>query len=93
MGVPTGDYLWSSVPGRDAPDETSPPREGPLLLPDGRTVAYTENGYRGELIEETAPVVRLQTAYDSVRDLALTPAESRQYILRKLEEVPCGSVT
>jgi hypothetical protein len=56
-----------------------------LLLPDGRTVAYTENGYRGELIEETAPVVRLQTAYDSVRDLALTPAESRQYILRKLE--------
>ncbi|MCC5473839.1 helix-turn-helix domain-containing protein [Streptomyces barringtoniae] len=64
-----------------------------LLLPDGRTVAYTENGYRGELIEETAPVVRLQTAYDSVRDLALTPAESRKYILRKLEEVPCGSST
>ncbi|MET8243876.1 helix-turn-helix transcriptional regulator [Streptomyces sp. NPDC005202] len=64
-----------------------------LLLPDGRTVAYTENGYRGELIEETAPVVRLQKAYDSVRDLALSPAESRKYILRKLEEVPCGSST
>ncbi|MFC3349375.1 helix-turn-helix domain-containing protein [Streptomyces echinoruber] len=64
-----------------------------LLLPDGRTVVYTENGYRGELIEETAPVVRLQKAYDSVRDLALTPAESRKYILRKLEEVPCGSST
>ncbi|NJQ02483.1 helix-turn-helix domain-containing protein [Streptomyces zingiberis] len=64
-----------------------------LLLPDGRTVAYTENGYRGELIEETAPVVRLQKAYDSVRDLALSPAESRKFILRKLEEVPCGSTT
>ncbi|MET7762604.1 helix-turn-helix transcriptional regulator [Streptomyces sp. NPDC005336] len=64
-----------------------------LLLSDGRTVAYTENGYRGELIEETAPVVRLLKAYDSVRDLALSPAESRKYILRKLEEVPCRSST
>ncbi|MFI1166478.1 helix-turn-helix domain-containing protein [Streptomyces sp. NPDC020801] len=64
-----------------------------LLLPDGRMVAYTENGYRGELIEETAPVVRLQKAYDSVRDLALSPAESRKYILRKLEEAPCESST
>ncbi|MEU6574162.1 helix-turn-helix transcriptional regulator [Streptomyces sp. NPDC046805] len=64
-----------------------------LLLPDGRTVAYTENGYRGELIGETAPVVSLQKAYDSVRDMALSPAESRNYILRKLEEVPCGSST
>jgi transcriptional regulator with XRE-family HTH domain len=64
-----------------------------LLLPDGRAVAYTENGYRGELIEETTPVVRLRKAYDSVRDLALTPAESRKYILRKVEEVPCESST
>ncbi|MBA2809673.1 helix-turn-helix domain-containing protein [Streptomyces sp. KM273126] len=64
-----------------------------LLLPEGRTVAYTENGYRGELIDETRPVVRLQKAYDSVRDLALSPAESRKYILRKLEEVQCGSST
>ncbi|MFD5491699.1 helix-turn-helix domain-containing protein [Streptomyces sp. NPDC127091] len=64
-----------------------------LLLPHGHTVVYTENGYRGELIEETAPVVRLQKAYDSVRDLALSPAESRNYILRLLEEVPCGSST
>ncbi|WP_086793511.1 helix-turn-helix domain-containing protein [Streptomyces thermovulgaris] len=64
-----------------------------LLLPDGRTIAYTENGYRGELIEETAPVVRLQKAYDSVRDLALSPAESRNYILRTLEGVPCESTT
>lgn len=64
-----------------------------LLLPNGRTIAYTENGYRGELIEETAPVVRLQKAYDSVRDLALSPAESRSCILRTLEGVSCGSST
>ncbi|EST24989.1 DNA-binding protein [Streptomyces niveus NCIMB 11891] len=64
-----------------------------LRLPDGRTVAYTENGYRGELIEETPPVGRLQLLYDSVRDLAMSPAESRKFILRMLEEVPCEPST
>ncbi|MFI9029213.1 helix-turn-helix domain-containing protein [Streptomyces sp. NPDC053560] len=64
-----------------------------LMLPDGRTVAYTENGYRGELIEESGPVVRLQQAYDAVRDLALSPAESRKFVLRLLEEVPCDPST
>ncbi|SDE97564.1 helix-turn-helix domain-containing protein [Streptomyces griseoaurantiacus] len=60
-----------------------------LLLPEGRTVVYTENGYQGELIEEANPVVRLQKTYDAVRDLALPPAESRKFILRILEEAPC----
>ncbi|MFF3333608.1 helix-turn-helix domain-containing protein [Streptomyces sp. NPDC002888] len=64
-----------------------------LLLPEGRTVAYTENGYRGELIEEAGPVVRLQNTYDAVRDLALTPAESRKFILRMLEESTCDPST
>ncbi|MFG2131557.1 helix-turn-helix domain-containing protein [Streptomyces sp. NPDC048751] len=64
-----------------------------LLLPEGRTVAYTENGYRGELIEESGPVVRLQKTYDAVRDLALTPAESRKFILRMLEEATCEPST
>ncbi|AEN12981.1 MULTISPECIES: helix-turn-helix transcriptional regulator [unclassified Streptomyces] len=64
-----------------------------LRLVEGRTVAYTENGYRGELIEEAAPVERLQRAYDSVRDLALSPAESRKFILCLLEEVPCDPST
>ncbi|MGN2366334.1 helix-turn-helix domain-containing protein [Streptomyces luridiscabiei] len=62
-----------------------------LRLPDGRTVAYAENGYRGELIEESVPVERLQRAYDSVRDLALSPAESRKFILRILEEARASS--
>lgn len=60
-----------------------------LLLPHARTVAYTENGYQGELIEEAATVVRLQKTYDAVRDLALCPAESRKFILQMLEEVTC----
>lgn len=64
-----------------------------LRLPDGRTVAYTENAYRGELIEENVPVERLQRAYDAVRDLAMSPAESRKFILRMLEEVPCDPLT
>ncbi|MFJ9372506.1 helix-turn-helix domain-containing protein [Streptomyces sp. NPDC101455] len=64
-----------------------------LLLPAGRTVAYTENGYRGELIEDSGPVVSLQKAYDAVRDLALSPAESRKFILRMLEEVTCDPST
>lgn len=64
-----------------------------LLLPQGRTVAYTENGYQGELIEEAATVVRLQKTYDAVRDLALSPAESRKFILKMLEEVTCEPST
>ncbi|WP_328689224.1 helix-turn-helix transcriptional regulator [Streptomyces caniferus] len=64
-----------------------------LRLPDGRTVAYTENAHRGELIEETSSVERLQRAYDAVRDLALSPAESRKFIMRMLEEVPCEPST
>ncbi|MEU0784885.1 helix-turn-helix transcriptional regulator [Streptomyces sp. NPDC006173] len=64
-----------------------------LLLPEGRTVAYTENGYRGELIEEAGPVVRLQKTYDAVRDLALSPVESRKFILQMLEEVTCDPST
>ncbi|GAA0913195.1 helix-turn-helix transcriptional regulator [Streptomyces thermoalcalitolerans] len=60
-----------------------------LRMPDGRTVAYTENAYRGELIEEYGAVERLQRAYDAVRDMAMSPAESRKFILRMLEEVSC----
>ncbi|AYN38929.1 XRE family transcriptional regulator [Streptomyces dangxiongensis] len=64
-----------------------------LRLPDGRTVAYTENAHRGELIEDSTAVEKLQGAYDAVRDLALSPAESRKFVLRMLEEVPCEPST
>jgi hypothetical protein len=64
-----------------------------LCMPQGRTVAYTENAHRGDLIEDGAAVEKLQGAYDAVRDLALSPAESRKFVLRMLEEVPCDPST
>ncbi|MER7839651.1 Scr1 family TA system antitoxin-like transcriptional regulator [Streptomyces sp. NPDC096040] len=64
-----------------------------LRLPDGRTVAYTENDLRGELVEEIASVVLLLRRHDAMRDLALSPVESRKFILRMLEEVPCEPST
>ncbi|MFB6551315.1 helix-turn-helix domain-containing protein [Streptomyces sp. NPDC056405] len=60
-----------------------------LRLPSGRVVAYTENDLRGELVEENGSVELLQRRYDAMRDLALSPAESREFILRTLEEAPC----
>ncbi|MGW8974631.1 helix-turn-helix domain-containing protein [Streptomyces platensis] len=64
-----------------------------LRLLDGRTVAYTESALHGELVEETCSVERLQHAYDAVRDLALSPAETRKFIGQMLEEVPCEPST
>ncbi|MCX5451447.1 DUF5753 domain-containing protein [Streptomyces nigrescens] len=64
-----------------------------LRLLDGRAVAYTESALHGELVEETGRVERLQRAYDAVRDLALTPAETRKFIGQMLEEVPCEPST
>jgi hypothetical protein len=64
-----------------------------LRLPHGRAVAYTENAHKGELIEDGTAVEKLQGAYGAVRDLAVTPAESRKFVLRMLEEVPCDPST
>ncbi|MGA5554612.1 DUF5753 domain-containing protein [Streptomyces lavendulocolor] len=64
-----------------------------LRLPGWHTVAYTEHGYGGELFEENAVVERMQRAYDAMRDLALSPTESRKTILCMLEELPCDPST
>ncbi|MFI6008565.1 helix-turn-helix domain-containing protein [Streptomyces sp. NPDC051243] len=64
-----------------------------LRMPEGRTVAYTETAYHGELVEENREVERLQRAYDSMRDLALSPAESLKFIGQMLEEAPCDPST
>jgi hypothetical protein len=64
-----------------------------LRLAGARTVAYTENAHRGELIEAEAPIERLQRSYDAMRDLALPPAESRKFVRAILEEVPCEAST
>lgn len=60
-----------------------------LRVREGRTVAYVESASKGDLIEAPAPVEELQQMYDAVRDLALSPGESLNHILRLLEEVPC----
>ncbi|GFE15957.1 hypothetical protein Sgleb_40040 [Streptomyces glebosus] len=62
-----------------------------LRLLDGGTVAYTESALHGELVEECGSVESLQRAYDAVRDLALSPAETRKW--QMLEDVPCEPST
>ncbi|AXG77527.1 helix-turn-helix domain-containing protein [Streptomyces paludis] len=57
-----------------------------LRAADGNTVAYTENDSGGELIEQPTRIEQLQLRYDAVRDLALSPAESRKFITQMLEE-------
>ncbi|MFM9611720.1 helix-turn-helix domain-containing protein [Streptomyces niveiscabiei] len=64
-----------------------------LKLPDGSIVAYSENDAQGELIEETSRVEAFNRAYDALRDLAYSPAETRQFIMRLLEELPCDPST
>ncbi|GGN52371.1 transcriptional regulator [Streptomyces kronopolitis] len=64
-----------------------------LRLPDGRTVAWVESGYSGELVEETAAAERLQLSYDLVRDLAMSPVESRKFIRQMWEEASCEPST
>lgn len=64
-----------------------------LRTPDGRTLAWVETAYSGELVQETAAVERLQLSYDAVRDMARTPAASRRYITQMLEEAQCDPST
>ncbi|MFG3104831.1 helix-turn-helix domain-containing protein [Streptomyces sp. NPDC048182] len=59
----------------------------------GRIVAWVETGYSGELVQETAAVDQLQLRYDRVRDVALSPVASREFIERMLEEAPCEPST
>ncbi|MFM9612686.1 transcriptional regulator [Streptomyces sp. V2] len=64
-----------------------------LKLPDGRVAANMENAVRNEFVEEANRVAELQRRYDAIRDMAKSPAESRSFILRLLEEVPCDPST
>ncbi|WP_331462044.1 Scr1 family TA system antitoxin-like transcriptional regulator [Streptomyces sp. KMM 9044] len=57
-----------------------------LRLTNGRSVACTESGYRGDPVEENARVERLHGACNAMRDLALSPAESRKFALAMWEE-------
>ncbi|MFJ1894280.1 helix-turn-helix domain-containing protein [Streptomyces sp. NPDC088170] len=64
-----------------------------LRVAEGRTVAYVESASHGNLLEASRQVEELQQMYDLVRDLALSPDESRKHISRLLEEIPCDPST
>ncbi|GGT35310.1 helix-turn-helix domain-containing protein [Streptomyces purpureus] len=60
-----------------------------LRLADGRVVAWVETSYSGNRIDGTTDVDLLQLRYDRARDLALSPADSRKFIMQTLEEAQC----
>jgi hypothetical protein len=57
-----------------------------LWLPGGKTVAWTESSYSGDLFEEYADVEHLKLSYDLLRDAALTPAASLDLIRQAMED-------
>ena len=57
-----------------------------LWLPSGRTVAYIEGSWSGQLVQETEDVDRLRFAYDLLRDSALSTADSLALLRTTLED-------
>ncbi|WP_328462669.1 helix-turn-helix domain-containing protein [Streptomyces sp. NBC_00448] len=57
-----------------------------IFFQDGRTVAYTQSSWSGHLVEEPEDVEPLRLAYDLLRDTALTPTESLNFLRTALEE-------
>jgi transcriptional regulator with XRE-family HTH domain len=57
-----------------------------LWLPSGRTVAYFENIWSGQLVQEIEDVERLRLAYDLLRDTALSTADSLALLRTTLED-------
>ncbi|OII60725.1 hypothetical protein BJP40_08980 [Streptomyces sp. CC53] len=60
-----------------------------LRMPDGMTVAWVETGYGGELVEDAERIEELLQRYDQLRDHALPPHQSVEFVQRVLEEIPC----
>ncbi|MEV0743936.1 MULTISPECIES: helix-turn-helix domain-containing protein [unclassified Streptomyces] len=57
-----------------------------LWQDDASAVAYTEGNGCAELIEDPAAVTRYRLSYDRLRDLALPPPDSTEFIRGVLEE-------
>ncbi|SHM32728.1 helix-turn-helix domain-containing protein [Actinacidiphila paucisporea] len=57
-----------------------------LWLPSGRTVAYIEGSWSGQLVQEIEDVERLRLAYDLLRDSALSTAKSLALLRTMLED-------
>ncbi|CAG7640475.1 helix-turn-helix domain-containing protein [Actinacidiphila bryophytorum] len=57
-----------------------------LWLPSGRTVAYFENIWSGQLVQEIEDVERIRLAYDLLRDSALSTRDSLALMRTTLED-------
>jgi hypothetical protein len=57
-----------------------------LWLPSGRTVAYIEGSWSGQMVQEIEDVERLRLAYDHLRDSALSTADSLALLQTALED-------
>ncbi|WP_328915897.1 MULTISPECIES: helix-turn-helix domain-containing protein [unclassified Streptomyces] len=57
-----------------------------LWLPSGRTVAYVESTWSGQLVAETEEMEHLRFAYDRLRDAALSPSKSLELLRTVLED-------
>jgi hypothetical protein len=57
-----------------------------LWFPDESVVAYSEGCWSGELVEETEDVDRLRLSCDVLRDAALPPEESVEFVERVRKE-------
>lgn len=56
-----------------------------IFCHDGHTVAYTRSSWSGHLVEEPEEIEPLRLAYDLLRDIALTPADSLTLLHTVLE--------
>ncbi|WP_328464014.1 helix-turn-helix domain-containing protein [Streptomyces sp. NBC_00448] len=57
-----------------------------ILFRDGHTVAYTQSSWSGHLIEEPEDVEPLRLAYDLLRDTALSPVASLDFLRTLLDD-------
>lgn len=57
-----------------------------LWTPSGRTVAYIEGSWSGQLVQEIEDVERLRLAYDLLRDAALSTVDSLALLRSALED-------
>ncbi|MFF8696228.1 helix-turn-helix domain-containing protein [Streptomyces sp. NPDC015144] len=57
-----------------------------LWLPDGKSVVYSESSTGGDLIEEPGRVEALRLSYDLLRDKALSPEQSAEFIANLIKE-------
>jgi hypothetical protein len=57
-----------------------------LWLPDGTSAAYLESAKSGETIEEPDEVEELKLSYDRMRDFALSPQDSVEFIRSLLKD-------